>query len=119
MTVAKTIQRDITHASDSKGIAMTQASKVTVYTPGGKVVGYFQNPQVDMDPDHEYQISGEFVEEDGTRHERIEFNPQVLPYTIDISAFKKCNHSTLVRGYIQRGRQPVTMTATCKPDNQR
>ena len=95
---------------------MSQGPVVKVFTPGGKFVGQFVSPSVDMDPQHYYEISGSFVDEQGLPYDKLEFNPQVLPYTLDISTVKQCNHTTLVNGYIQRGRQPVRMTARCKLD---
>lgn len=95
---------------------MSQGPVVKVFTPGGKFVGQFVDPAVDMDPQHYYEISGQFVDEQGQAFEKLEFNPQVLPYTLDISTVKKCGHETLVNGYIQRGRQPVRITARCKVD---
>ena len=93
---------------------MAQETVVKVFTPGGKFVGQFVNPVVDMDPDHYYEISGDFVDEHGHPFKKIEFNPQVLPYTLDISQVKQCGHSTLQGGYVQRGRQPIKMTASCR-----
>lgn len=92
---------------------MSQQPVVKVFTPGGKFVGQFVNPVVAMYPEHYYEISGEFVNEEGHVFEKLEFNPQVLPYTLDISTVKKCGHTTLQGGYIQRGRQPVKITASC------
>ena len=93
---------------------MSQAPVIKVFTPAGKLVGQFVNPTVDMYPDHHYEITGEFVDEEGHPFKKVEFNPQVLPYTLDISGVKQCNHSTLQGGYVQRGRQPVKMIGSCK-----
>jgi hypothetical protein len=93
---------------------MSQAPVIKVFTPAGKLVGQFVNAHVDMYPDHHYEISGEFVDENGLPFKKVEFNPQVLPYTLDISSVKQCNHTTLQGGYVQRGRQPVKMTGSCK-----
>jgi hypothetical protein len=94
---------------------MSQGTVVKVFTPAGKFVGQFNNPVIDMYPEHFYEISGEFVDEQGKPFKKVEINPQVLPYTLDISASgKECNHTTLQGGYIQRGRQPVKITANCK-----
>ena len=89
---------------------------VKVFTPSGKFVGQFDNPTIDMYPDHYYEVTGQFADERGQVAAQIEFNPEVLPYTLDISGFKQCNHATLQGGYVQRGRQPVKMTAQCKTD---
>jgi hypothetical protein len=93
---------------------MTQGVVVKVFTPGGKFVGQFVNPSIDMYPDHYYEVSGQFVDEQGLPFRKVDFNPQVLPYTLDISTGKQCNHTTLQGGYVQRGRQPVKITANCK-----
>ncbi len=91
-------------------------SIVRMYTPAGKVVGYFKDPVVDMSPEHYYEIAGEFFVEGGEHPEKVEFNPQMLPYVADISAVKKCPHGTLQGVYVQRGRQPVRVTGSCKLD---
>lgn len=92
---------------------MSQQPVVKVFTPGGKFVGQFVNPKVEMYPEHHYEISGEFVDEHGHLFERVELNPQVLPYTLDISTVKKCAHTTLQGGYISRARHPVKIMASC------
>jgi hypothetical protein len=96
-----------------QGDNMSQQPVVKVFTPAGKFVGQFVAPVVAMYPEHHYEISGQFVDEHGHVFEKLEFNPQVLPYTLDISTVKKCGHTTLQGGYIQRGRQPVKITASC------
>lgn len=90
-----------------------QQPVIKVFTPGGRFVGQFVNATVLMYPEHHYEISGEFQDENGNRFDRIELNPQVLPYTLDISPVKKCAHTTLQGGYIQRARHPVKIIATC------
>jgi len=89
---------------------------VPIYTPSGTRVGTFKNPSVTMAPEHHYVLSGRFLEADGTPAERIEFNPQMLPYTADISAVSRCSHNKLVSVFVQRGRQPVEMTGVCSQD---
>lgn len=89
---------------------------VKVFTPAGKHVGQFEAPSVDMDPEHFYEVWGYFTDADGRPFEKVEFNPQVLPYVVDISPITKCNHKTLHEVYIQRGRQPIRLTGTCKLD---
>lgn len=86
---------------------------ITVYTPNGSKVGYYQNPKVEMLPEHHYQITGDFYDASGQLAGKAEFNPQVLPYNADISAVSKCSHQKLVGIYVQRGRQPVQMTGIC------
>lgn len=92
---------------------MTDGPVVKVFTPGGKFVGQFENPTVAMYPEHHYEISGRFVDEQGQVIPKLEMNPQVMPYTLDISTIKQCAHTSLSGGYVQRGRQPVMITASC------
>ena len=87
---------------------------IKVFTPAGKLVGQFVDPTVAMYPEGHYEICGQFVDQDGKPVTKLEFNPQVLPYTLDISPAMQCKHSKLQGGYIQRGRQPVKMTASYK-----
>lgn len=89
---------------------------IKVYLPSGKVVGTFQNAELVMYPEHHYEVRGTFVPASGVSVDKVDFNPQVLPYTIDITGMTRCKHNVLRMGYIQRGRQPVMMTASCKLD---
>ncbi len=88
--------------------------KVEIRTPTGQSVGIFKNPVIEMLPEHHYFITGKFFEPDGNAAERVEFNPQVLPYVADISGVSQCTHKKLAGVYVQRGRQPVLMTGTCE-----
>ena len=87
---------------------------VEIFTPQGARVGKFINPKVEMVPEHHYSITGKFVDESGETPDKIQFNPEVLPYTADISTVTKCTHKCVVKLYVQRGRQPVNMIGTCK-----
>jgi len=87
---------------------------INIYTPDGKKVGNFVNPKIEMLPTHHYFLSGKFFEADGSMADKIEFNPQVLPYIADISAISKCGHEKLTGIYVQRARQPIQMTGYCK-----
>lgn len=86
---------------------------VNIYAPNGARVGYFVNPKIEMYAEHQYIIRGEFRQPDGTAFGKVEFNPQVLPYTADLSTITKCSHEKLVSVYVQRGRQPIEMTGSC------
>ena len=86
---------------------------VEILTHAGQKVGSFRNAKLEMLPDHHYCITGIFYEPDGTAAERVEFNPQSLPYRADIAQVSQCGHKTLVDVYVQRGRQPVGMTGIC------
>ena len=83
---------------------------VDIYTPTGAKVGSFKNPKVEALTSDHYEITGNFFEADGKAAERVEFNPQVLPYTADVSSVTGLAHKKLVQVYVQRGRQPVQMT---------
>jgi len=54
---------------------MSQQPVVKVFTPGGKFVGQFVNPVVAMYPEHHYEISGEFVDENGHLFEKTRIQP--------------------------------------------
>ncbi len=91
------------------------AENIGIYSPDGRKVGYFENPSVQMLPEHYYIISGRFLDPEGNDFPKVPFNPQVLPYTADLSGCSQCTHKKLVNVYVQRGRQPVEMTGNC-PD---
>lgn len=84
--------------------------KARVSTTLGQTIGYFVNPKIQHLCENDYEITGQFVDETGRPFEKVEFNPEVLPYVIDLSqaAFTV---KSLEKGYVQRGRQPVCMTA--------
>ncbi len=88
--------------------------KVNVYTPAGKHVGYYVNPQVKAHADGDYELSGEFFDASGEKPVRIDFNPQAMPYTADLGDLankdSKIAHRQLRAVYIQSGRQPVKMS---------
>ena len=94
-----------------KGIHMSEI-KVKIYTPAGLYVGYFLNPLIEQFPENEYEISGNFFDEKGDPSGKLDFNPEALPYTADMSEVQGSKHVRLVKVYVQRGRQPVRMTGT-------
>lgn len=83
---------------------------VSVYTPTGVKVGYFKNPVIELFTADHYCLTGHFYDPDGELSDRIEFNPQVLPYLADLSELTDYNHRKVDQVYVQRGRQPVSMT---------
>lgn len=85
--------------------------KARVSTQLGQTIGYFVNPTIENLCEKDYEISGQFVDESGQVYEKVEFNPEVLPYTIDLSAVSGLAFKSLEKAYVQRGRQPVRMTA--------
>lgn len=82
--------------------------KVNIYTPAGKNVGYFVNPQIKALADGDYEISGSFLNSEGEKPSKVEFNPEAMPYTAEILG---ATPSKLVKVYVQSGRQPVRMSA--------
>lgn len=86
------------------------SAKVKIYTPGNQYVGYFLNPEVEEFPENEYNLSGHFFDDQGKLVERLDFNPEALPYNADLSELAGAKHARLVRVYVQRGRQPVRMS---------
>lgn len=84
--------------------------KARVTTSSGQLIGYFVDFKVVCLCGSDYEIRGTFVDEFGKAYEKIEFNPQVLPYTVDLSQAKESDAKVLGQGYVQRGRQPVVMT---------
>ncbi|MBY0356464.1 MAG: hypothetical protein K2W82_00565 [Candidatus Obscuribacterales bacterium] len=88
--------------------------KIKVSTASGQVVGFLINPKVENLCDADYEISGIFVNEDGVRLDKVECNPEAVPYTLDFSPMPGLTFKQLRHGYVQRGRQPVVITAVNK-----
>lgn len=84
--------------------------KVIVYSPKGQPVGYFVNPTLLKFPEDEFEIQGSFFDKEGQLAMKIDFNPQAVPYSVDLSSLKDIPFSHLKNVYVQRGRQPVKMT---------
>lgn len=93
-----------------------QDQKIIVLTPAGDVAGFFLNPKVEMILPHYYKLSGTFYDHDGGMPHRIEFNPQVLPYEVDLPGNLNCQHVKLFSVYVQRSRQPVEMIGQCQSE---
>lgn len=85
--------------------------KVKVSTNHGQVIGYFLDPKVEHLCAEDWQITGRFVDENGRLFEKVEFNPEAVPYQLDVSGIKTLGFEKLNTGFVQRGRQPVCMTA--------
>lgn len=84
--------------------------KVNIYTPAGKHVGFFVNPKVKELQEGDYQLKGEFFDSDGSRVTKLDFNPQALPYTADLSECENVSNKKIFRVFVQRGRQPIEMS---------
>ena len=86
--------------------------KVNIYTPAGKPVGYFVNPQLKALSDGDYEICGQFLDAEGQKPSKLEFNPEAMPYNAEILGGN--GPGKLVKVYVQSGRQPVRMSAQIK-----
>lgn len=84
--------------------------RAKVSTKNGQVIGYFVNPKVEHLCADDWAIKGKFVDDEGRPYEKVEFNPQAIPYIIDLSDVPGAQVRCLSSGYVQRGRQPVEMT---------
>jgi hypothetical protein len=84
--------------------------RVNIYKKNGVMLGYFRQPKISQFGNDEYEIQGVFYDAEGALAEKIEFNPQSLPYWAEIKDTAEVKHSQLTNVYIQRGRQPVTIT---------
>lgn len=85
--------------------------KARISTGLGQVVGYFVNPKITHLCDNDYEISGQMVDESGAPYDKVEFNPEIVPYVVDLSNVPSAGMKSLVRAYVQRGRQPIVMSA--------
>jgi len=73
-------------------------------------LGYFREPKISQFGNDEYEVHGVFYDPEGALTEKLEFNPQSLPYWAEIKDAAGAKHSQLTNVYIQRGRQPMTVT---------
>lgn len=85
--------------------------KVKVSAPSGQVIGFFLNPKIENLADVDYEISGNLVDESGRLFDKVDFNPESIPYTLDLSQISSLPFKQLQRAYVQHGRQPIVMTA--------
>ncbi len=75
------------------------------------MLGYFCQAQVERFGENEYAIKGIFYAADGTVADKVNFNPQSCPYSGTAEDITEAIHKQLTNIYIQRGRQPIVMTA--------
>ncbi len=85
--------------------------KVRVSTGNGQLIGYFLSPVVEHLCGEDYEISGTLVDENLRPFDKVEFNPEAVPYLLDVSLVQGLGIQRLQCGYVHRGRQPVRMTA--------
>lgn len=87
-------------------------SKLNIYSASGTLIGYFTNADVKIDcfGESEYELTGGFFDAIGQTPLKIDFNPEALPYTADLSEISGLRHRRLRSVYVQRGRQPIKLT---------
>lgn len=83
---------------------------VKIYTPNGRYVGYFAEPEIRSYPEGGYEIQGQFYDDRGEPVGKIEYNPQALPFTAELAGIKDVKHTKLFNVYVQRGRDPICMS---------
>ncbi len=84
---------------------------VNIYKKNGSLVGYFRQPKISQFGEDEYEIHGVFHDAAGSLVNKLEFNPQSTPYWAEIKDISGIKHPQLTNVYVQRGRQPITMSA--------
>lgn len=85
--------------------------KVNVFKSNGALLGYFRDPQINQFSEGEYEIKGMFYGADGSLPTKLDFNPQISPYWASLEGLSGIKHQQLTNVYIQRGRQPVIISA--------
>jgi len=85
--------------------------RIDIYNTANGLVGYFIDPEIETYTQGDYEIKGLFYNQAGQLSSKLDFNPEALPYTADLSTTDK-THKNLKNVYVQRGRQPVRMTGT-------
>jgi len=83
---------------------------INIYKRNGALLGYFRDPKISQLGDDEYEIHGVFHQADGYLASKLDFNPQSLPYWAEITGASGVKHTQLTNVYVQRGRQPATIT---------
>jgi len=83
---------------------------VNIYKKNGSLLGYFKDPKISQFGADEYEIAGVFHNAEGSLVNKMDFNPQSLPYWGEIKNITGINHSQLTNVYIQRGRQPIVVS---------
>ena len=89
---------------------MTQKN-ISIYKINGTLLGYFDQAKVSRFGEDEYAIQGPFYGPDGSVLAKLEFNPQSLPHWGQVESSSDIKHKQLTNIYIQRGRQPILVTA--------
>jgi hypothetical protein len=78
-----------------------------VFKTDGEVLGYFLDPELEQLSDKQFLIKGKLYSQDDQLMERAQFNPQTLPYQVDIASATNGSVSRLFHAYVLRAHQPV------------
>jgi hypothetical protein len=85
---------------------------IKIFSPSGLYIGYFSNPQIEFFPDSDYDFQGTFYDAAGDIIDRVEYNPQALPYTAEIDGMPDVKHKRLHTVFIQHARSPIKMSGS-------
>lgn len=82
-----------------------------VFKTNGQILGYFLNPELEQLSEDQFLITGALYGPGEQLFDRAEFNPQILPYQVDVSSIPGpgSNISRIFHTYVQRARQPIEM----------
>ena len=94
-----------------KQVEKMDESRVNIYKKNGAMLGYFRDPRISQFGADEYEIHGVFHDGAGVLVNKLEFNPQSMPYWAEVKGVSGLKHSQLTNVYVQRGRQPITVSA--------
>ncbi len=82
-------------------------SKIPVYSLDNSLLGYLLNYEIENFQDVDIKLTGDYIDKNNSQPVKLDFNPEVLPYWLDITDLKLSKFSKVVNVYVQRGRQPV------------
>jgi hypothetical protein len=84
--------------------------RINIYRKNGSLLGYFRDPKISLYGNDEYEVKGIFHDAEGSLVERLDFNPQSVPYWAEIKDIPGSKHNQLTNVYVQSGRQPMTIS---------
>jgi hypothetical protein len=82
-------------------------AKVKIFKKNGELLGYFQEVNLQAYPQGEYEISGQFYLANGELAPYLDFNPQALPCTAELTSLPNSPNKKLRLVYVQHARQPI------------
>jgi hypothetical protein len=83
---------------------------IKIFSPAGQYLGYFVNPKIEFFADSEYDFEGHFLDAKGEVVNKLEYNPEALPYSAELDGMTDVKHNRLCKVYIQRSRPPIKMS---------